>query len=147
MCDFCVCVCVKLTVAVRVGGLDGTRVTAATVVAAATEAGAGAATIAAAAAAATTAVVATTVAAEADLLVWGKSHCATGPLRYLKVLWKMMMIQVSHSVEPLHGGRPFAPGISVLARFWVYCARLSTSSVHTTWGLKVHFWIWSSSSL
>lgn len=74
-------VCLQLTVAaVRAAGSDGTRAT----VAAATEAGAGAATTAvtvaaAVAAAATTAVVATTAAAEVDLLVWGKSHCATAP--------------------------------------------------------------------
>lgn len=83
--------------AVRAAGSDGTRATAATA-AAATEAGAGAATtaVAVAAAAATTAVVATTAAAEADLLVWGKSHCATAPpLKYLNVLWITMYERVT----------------------------------------------------
>lgn len=85
--------CAKLMVAVRAGGTAETRETVAT--AAVTEAGAEAATTAvvvAAAAVAMTAVAATTVAAEADLLVWGKSHCATAPLRYLNVLWKMMRV-------------------------------------------------------
>lgn len=79
--------CVKLTAVVRVGGTAETRETVAT--AAVTEAGAVAATTAVVAAAATTAAAAMTTAAEADLLVWGKLHCATAPLRYLNVVWKM----------------------------------------------------------
>lgn len=82
--------CAKVTAAVRAGGTAGTRATAAMAV---TEAGAEAATTAVVVAVAVmTAVAATTEAAEADLPVWGKSHCATAPLRYLNVLWKMMRV-------------------------------------------------------
>lgn len=86
--------CVKLTVAVRAGGTAGTKETVATAVV--TEAEAEVATTAVvvvvAVAAAMTAVVAMTVAAEADLPVWGKLRCATAPLRYLNVVWKMCVI-------------------------------------------------------
>lgn len=69
---------VKRMAAVRAGDSTGTRVTVVT--AAATEVGVeGATTAVVAAEVAMTAVAATTAAAEADLLVWGKSLCVTAP--------------------------------------------------------------------